>query len=186
MSDLALDSQRVMIRLDLNVPLKNGKVTSDARILATLPTIRAALEQNAAVILLSHLGRPVEGEYDEQFSVQPIADYLSGLLNQSVRVDTDWLDGVDVSPGQVVLCENVRFNIGEKKNDEDLSRRMANLCDVFVMDARNILVANPIPFTGGHASFHQGLNHFQYLGCETPRNPHLLQFIRRLDCCCHF
>ena len=135
MSDLALDSQRVMIRLDLNVPLKNGKVTSDARILATLPTIRAALEQNAAVILLSHLGRPVEGEYDEQFSVQPIADYLSGLLNQSVRVDADWLDGVDVSPGQVVLCENVRFNIGEKKNDEDLSRRMAELCDVFVMDA---------------------------------------------------
>lgn len=135
MTDQALADQRVMIRLDLNVPLKNGKVVSDTRIRATLPTIRLALERNAAVILLSHLGRPAEGEYDAQFSLQPVADHLAGLLDQPVRVETDWLDGIDVSPGQVVLCENVRFNIGEKENDEALSRRMARLCDVFVMDA---------------------------------------------------
>jgi len=135
MSDQDLAGKRVMIRLDLNVPLKNGQVASDARIRATLPTIRLALERGAAVILLSHLGRPVEGEYDLQFSLQPVADHLSGLLDQPVHLEVDWLDGIDAGPGDVVLCENVRFNQGEKANDEMLSRQMAELCDVFVMDA---------------------------------------------------
>ncbi len=135
MSDQELAGQRVMIRLDLNVPLQNGVVTSDTRIRATLPTIRLALERGAAVILLSHLGRPVEGEYDPKFSLQPVADHLGGLLERPVRLAADWLDGIDVAPGDVVLCENVRFNAGEKANDESLARRMAALCDVFVMDA---------------------------------------------------
>ena len=125
MAEQSLSGKRVMIRLDLNVPLKNGKVASDARIRATLPTIRLALEQNAAVMLLSHLGRPVEGEYDPQFSLQPVADHLGELLEAPVRLETDWLDGVDVAPGEVVLCENVRFNVGEKANDEALAQRMA-------------------------------------------------------------
>lgn len=135
MADQALGGQRVMIRLDLNVPLKNGKVASDTRIRAALPTVRLALEQNAAVILLSHLGRPAEGEYDEQFSLRPVAIHLGELLDAPVRLVTDWLDGIDVAPGEIVLCENVRFNVGEKADDESLSRQMARLCDVFVMDA---------------------------------------------------
>lgn len=160
MSDQVLGDQRVMIRLDLNVPLKNGKVVSDTRIRATLPTIRLALERNATVILLSHLGRPVEGEYDERFSLHPVADYLSGLLDQPVRVETDWLDGIDVGPGEVVLCENVRFNIGEKANDEALSRRMAQLCDVFVMDAFGTAHR-------AHASTH-GVARFAPIACAGP------------------
>ncbi len=135
MADQALAGKRLLIRLDLNVPLKDGSVTSDTRIRASLPTIRMALDKGAAVILLSHLGRPVEGVFDEQFSLAPVADYLGKLLRQEVRLVTDWLDGVAVTPGEVVLCENVRFNVGEKGNDEDLARTMASLCDVFVMDA---------------------------------------------------
>lgn len=135
MADQALAGKRLLIRLDLNVPLKDGSVTSDTRIRASLPTIRMALDKGAAVILLSHLGRPVEGVFDEQFSLAPVADYLGKLLRQEVRLVTDWLDGVAVTPGEVVLCENVRFNVGEKGNDEDLARTMAGLCDVFVMDA---------------------------------------------------
>jgi phosphoglycerate kinase len=135
MTDQELAGKRVMIRLDLNVPLKNGQVSSDARIQASLPTIRMALERGAAVILLSHLGRPVEGEYDPKFSLQPVANHLSGLLDLPVTLEVDWLDGINASPGDVVLCENVRFNQGEKANDEQLSRQMAELCDVFVMDA---------------------------------------------------
>jgi len=135
MSDQELAGKRVMIRLDLNVPLRHGLVASDTRIRATLPTIRLALEQGAIVILLSHLGRPVEGEYDPQFSLQPVADHLSGLLDRPVRLEVDWLGGIDAGPGDVVLCENVRFNQGEKANDEQLSRQMAELCDIFVMDA---------------------------------------------------
>jgi phosphoglycerate kinase len=135
MSDLALDGKRVMIRLDLNVPIKDGKVVSDTRIRATLPTIRIALEKGAAVILLSHLGRPVEGEFDKQFSLAPVAECLTELLGQEIRLASDWLNGVDVAPGAIVLCENVRFNVGEKADDKDLARAMAGLCDVFVMDA---------------------------------------------------
>lgn len=135
MSDLALDGRRVMIRLDLNVPLEDGKVRSDTRIRATLPTIRMALEKGAAVILLSHLGRPVEGEFDARFSLAPVADALGKLLDQDVRLVPDWLDGVAVEPGEVVLCENVRFNPGEKTDADDLARKIAVLCDVFVMDA---------------------------------------------------
>jgi phosphoglycerate kinase len=135
MENLDLAGKRVMIREDLNVPVADGRVTSDARIRAALPTIRLALEQGAAVLLLSHLGRPVEGESDPAFSLQPVADRLAELLGQPVRLEPDWLDGVQVEPGKVVLCENVRFNPGEKKNDDALARRMAALCDVFVMDA---------------------------------------------------
>jgi len=135
MENLDLASKRVLIREDLNVPVSAGRVTSDARIRAALPTIRTALEKGAAVMIMSHLGRPVEGEYDPQFSLQPVADRLGELLGRNVRLQKDWLDGVDVAPGDVVLCENVRFNPGEKANDETLARTMAGLCDIFVMDA---------------------------------------------------
>jgi phosphoglycerate kinase len=135
MADLDLRGKRVMIREDLNVPVQDGVVTSDARIRASLPTIRAALDQGAKVILLSHLGRPKEGAYDESLSLAPVAARLSELLGQPVPLRKDWLDGVDCPAGQAVLCENVRFNKGEKKDDPDLSRKMAALCDVYVMDA---------------------------------------------------
>jgi phosphoglycerate kinase len=135
MADQALAGKRVMIREDLNVPVEGGVVTSDARIRAALPTIRAALEQGARVILLSHLGRPKEGEFSAENSLAPVATRLGDLLGQPVRLQRDWLDGVECAPGEVVLCENVRFNKGEKKDDETLARRMAALCDVFVMDA---------------------------------------------------
>jgi phosphoglycerate kinase len=135
MEDLDLAGKRVMIREDLNVPVSDGRVTSDARIRAALPTIRMALDKEAAVLLLSHLGRPVEGQYDAQFSLQPVAECLSALLGQPVRLEREWLGGVHLAPGEVVLCENVRFNPGEKKNDSELARAMAELCDIFVMDA---------------------------------------------------
>ena len=135
MSDLELSGKRVLIREDLNVPVDGGKVTSDARIRASLPTIRAAQEAGAAVMLMSHLGRPTEGQPDDAFSLQPVADRLSELLGRDVPLIRDWIDGVDVSPGDVVLLENVRFLDGEKGCDDGLARRMAALCDVFVMDA---------------------------------------------------
>jgi phosphoglycerate kinase len=135
MDELDLAEKRVMIREDFNVPVEAGRVTSDVRLQAALPTIRLALDDGAAVILLSHLGRPTEGRYEEKFSLAPVAAHLSGLLGVPVRLQKDWLDGFDIQPGEVVLCENVRFNAGEKGNDEDLARRMAALCDVFVMDA---------------------------------------------------
>jgi phosphoglycerate kinase len=135
MAKLDLSGKRVLIREDLNVPVKDGEVTSDARIRACLPTIRMALDKGARVMLLSHLGRPEEGKYDPAQSLQPVATRLSELLGQKVPLVKDWLDGVTVAAGTVVLCENVRFNKGEKKDDEALSRRMAALCDVFVMDA---------------------------------------------------
>lgn len=135
MSDLDLARKRVLIREDLNVPVADGAVTSDARIQAALPTIRAALAANAAVMLVSHLGRPTEGQPDEQFSLRPVADRLGELLGRDVPLIKDWIDGVDVEPGDVVLLENVRFLEGEKKCDEALSRKMAALCDIFVMDA---------------------------------------------------
>jgi len=135
LTDADLRQKRVLIREDLNVPVQNGTVTSDARIRAALPTIRYALDQNAKVFLLSHLGRPEEGKYDESLSLQPVAARLSELLGRPVPLRKDWLDGVDCPPGNAVLCENVRFNKGEKKDDEKLARRMAELGDVFVMDA---------------------------------------------------
>lgn len=135
MTDLDLANKRVLIREDLNVPVKDGKVTSDARIRAALPTLKLALEAGAKVIVMSHLGRPTEGEYEEQYSMQPVADHLAGLLGQDVPLVKDWLDGVEVEAGQLVLVENVRFNKGEKKDDEALSKKMAALCDIYVMDA---------------------------------------------------
>ncbi|MEM9533252.1 MAG: phosphoglycerate kinase [Pseudomonadota bacterium] len=135
LKDLNLKDQRLLIREDLNVPLADGEVSSDTRIRAALPAIKAALEKGARVMILSHLGRPVEGEYDEQFSLAPVARRLSELLGVTVPLKKDWLNGVDCAPGEAVLCENVRFNVGEKANDETLSRQMASLCDVFAMDA---------------------------------------------------
>ncbi len=135
MTDLDLAHKRVLIRQDLNVPIQDAKVASDARIRAALPTIQHALAENAKVILLSHLGRPTEGQFEEQFSLAPVARHLEGLLGQPVRLIREWLDGVDVESGEVVLCENVRFNMGEKSDDDALAQKMAKLCDVYVMDA---------------------------------------------------
>jgi phosphoglycerate kinase len=135
MTDTDLRGKRVLIREDLNVPVQNGVVTSDARIRASLPTIRYALDQHAKVFILSHLGRPEEGVYAEEFSLAPVAAKLSELLGKPVTLRKDWLDGVDTPPGTAVLCENVRFNKGEKKDKEDLAKKMAALCDVYVMDA---------------------------------------------------
>jgi phosphoglycerate kinase len=135
MHDLDLSGKRVLIREDLNVPLADGKISSDVRIRAALPTIRAALAAGAGVMLMSHLGRPSEGEQAAEFSLQPVAQKLSELLEMDVALISDWIDGVEVSPGQVVLLENVRFLVGEKACDEALSKQMAALCDVFVMDA---------------------------------------------------
>lgn len=135
MTDLDLNGKRVLIREDLNVPVKNGQISSDARLRAALPTIRQALTQGAAVIVCSHLGRPVEGEPKVEQSLAPVAAYLSDALGQVVTLQTDYLNGVAVEPGQVVLLENVRFNKGEKKNSSELAQAYANLCDVFVMDA---------------------------------------------------
>lgn len=135
MIDLDLSGKRVLIRQDLNVPVKNGEVTSDIRIQASIPTIEKALAAGAAVMVLSHLGRPVEGEYDDASSLKAVADRLAKLLNKPVRLEKDWLNGIDILPGEVVLCENVRFNVGEEKNSDELGKKMADLCDVFVMDA---------------------------------------------------
>lgn len=135
MQDLDLGGKRLLIREDLNVPVADGRVTSDARIRAALPTLKAALDQGAAVMVMSHLGRPVEGEPAAEFSLQPVADHLATLLDRPVRLETDWIGGVDVTPGELVLLENVRFLKGEKANDDELARKMAALCDVYVMDA---------------------------------------------------
>jgi phosphoglycerate kinase len=135
MTELDLRGLRVLIREDLNVPIQNGVVTSDARIRASLPTIQAAKEKGARVLLMSHLGRPEEGAYDPELSLAPVAQRLSELLGYKVRFAKDWLDGVDCEVGEVVLLENVRFNKGEKKDKEDLASKMAGLCDVYVMDA---------------------------------------------------
>jgi phosphoglycerate kinase len=135
MKDVDLTNKRVLIREDLNVPVKNGKVTSDARIRAALPTIKLALAAGAKVMVMSHLGRPTEGQYEDAYSLQPVATHLASLLGQDVPLVKDWLDGVDVESGQLVLVENVRFNLGEANDDDALSRKMAALCDVFVMDA---------------------------------------------------
>jgi phosphoglycerate kinase len=135
MQEIDLKGKRVLIRQDLNVPVKDGKVTSDARIKASLPTIKAALLDGAAVMVMSHLGRPTEGEPSAEFSLQPVVDYLNQALEVPVKLVTDYLDGVSIAPGECVILENVRFNKGEKKDDEALAKQYAALCDVFVMDA---------------------------------------------------
>ncbi|NDL00634.1 phosphoglycerate kinase [Photorhabdus bodei] len=135
MTDLDLAGKRVLIRADLNVPVKDGKVTSDARIRASLPTIEAALKQGAKVMITSHLGRPTEGECNEEFSLKPVVDYLEEKLSFPVRLEKEYLEGVDVAEGELVVLENVRFNKGEKKDDETLAKKYASLCDIYVMDA---------------------------------------------------
>jgi phosphoglycerate kinase len=135
MTSLDLKDKRVLIREDLNVPIKDGEVASDARIRAALPTIQAALTAKARVMLMSHLGRPEEGSFAAEFSLGPVARRLTELLGVPTSLKRDWLDGVAVEPGEVVLLENVRFNQGEKKNSDELARRMAALCDIYVMDA---------------------------------------------------
>lgn len=160
MKDVDLTNKRVLIREDLNVPVKNGQVTSDARIRAALPTIKLALAAGAKVMVMSHLGRPTEGQYEEEFSLQPVATHLAGLLGQDVPLVKDWLDGVEVEAGQLVLVENVRFNVGEKKDDEILSKKMAALCDVFVMDAFGTAHR-------AHASTH-GVAKFAPIACAGP------------------
>jgi phosphoglycerate kinase len=135
MDDFELAGKRVLIREDLNVPLADGRITSDTRIRAALPALRKALDAGAAVIVMSHLGRPEEGQFDEAFSLAPVAERLAELLDTPVALARDWIGGVDARPGEIVLCENVRFESGEKACDEALSRKMAALCDLFVMDA---------------------------------------------------
>ncbi|RZZ85824.1 phosphoglycerate kinase [Pseudoxanthomonas winnipegensis] len=135
MSDLDLSGKRVLIRQDLNVPIENGQITSEQRITASVPTLKAALEQGAAVMVTSHLGRPKEGTWSEEDSLAPVAERLTALLGTKVELVRDWVDGVDVKPGQIVLLENCRMNVGEAKDDETLAKKYAALCDVFVMDA---------------------------------------------------
>ena len=135
MTELALKDQRVLIREDLNVPISNGKVTSDARLKAALPTIKLALDAGAKVMVMSHLGRPTEGEYNSDFSLQPVVDYLTDALSNPVKLVSNYLDGVNVEAGELAVFENVRFNQGEKKNDDALAKKLASLCDIFVMDA---------------------------------------------------
>lgn len=135
MTDLDLKGKRVFIRADLNVPVKDGKVTSDARIRATIPTLKLALEKGAKVMVTSHLGRPTEGEFKPEDSLQPVVDYLNEHLDVPVRLVRDYLNGIDVNAGEIVVLENVRINKGEKKNDPELGKKYAALCDVFVMDA---------------------------------------------------
>ena len=120
--DLSIAGKRVLIREDLNVPLDGGRITSDARILAALPTLQHAIDQQAAVMVMSHVGRPQEGRFDSEFSLQPVADYLSQALSQPVRCVRDWIDGINVNPGELVLCENVRFQVGEMENSPELEQ----------------------------------------------------------------
>lgn len=160
MTNLDLAGKRVFIRSDLNAPIKDGKVISDARIRASLFTIEIALKQGAYVMVTSHLGRPTEGEYNEEFSLQPIVNYLKEKISGPVRFAKDYLDGIDIAEGELVVLENVRFNKGEKKDDETLAKKYAALCDIFVMDA----------FGTAHrkqASTH-GVSKFAPLACAGP------------------
>lgn len=162
MADLDLTNKRVLIREDLNVPLKSGVVADATRIMASLPTIQLALAKGAKVMVMSHLGRPEEGEYEHKYSMAPVANYLSALLKQPVRLEQNWLepDFIPVEAGELVICENVRFNIGEKANDEALSQRMAQMCDVFVMDAFGTAHR-------AHASTH-GIAKYADIACAGP------------------
>lgn len=171
MADLDLENKKVLIREDLNVPIKNGVITSDQRILAAIPTIKLALEKGAAVMLMSHLGRPTEGRPESNFSLQPVAEYLSLALNQKVHLITDWYDDIAVEKGEVILLENVRFNKGEKNNDDELAKRMAQLCDVFVMDAFGTAHR-------AHASTH-GVAKFAPVACAGPLLAHELSSLAK-------
>lgn len=135
MSKLDLHNKRILIRADLNVPMQNGEIANEAKLLAILPTLSLALKANASVLLLSHLGRPKEGKYDPEFSLQPIAGRLSVLLGKTVRFEKNWLQGVTIAPGEIVLGENVRFNVGEEANDQKLAETMSQLGEIFIMDA---------------------------------------------------
>lgn len=135
MKDLDLQGKRVLIRQDLNVPILDGEITSDVRIQASIPTIKLAVEKGAKVMLMSHLGRPTEGEFDAKFSLAPVAKRIGEILGKEVPVVADWKNGIAMNEGEVVLLENVRFNKGEKKDEEELSKAYASLCDIFVMDA---------------------------------------------------
>lgn len=160
MIDLDLKGKRVFIREDLNVPLEDGRITSDKRIRAAFPAIRQAVKAGAKVMIVSHLGRPEEGKYEAKYSLAPVAKRLSEMLGQEVPLVKDWLDGVDVASGQAVVCENVRFLVGEKKDDEELAKKMAALCDIYVMDA----------FATSHraqASTH-GVGKFAPIACAGP------------------
>ena len=160
MSDLDLAGKRVLIREDLNAPIKDGEVTSDARIRASLPTMKLALEAGARVIVMSHLGRPTEGLFEAKFSLEPVARRLSELLGTRVRLASDWIDGLEVAPGELVLCENVRFLKGEKADDDALARKMAALCDIYVMDAFGTAHR-------AHASTH-GVGRYAKVACAGP------------------
>lgn len=160
MADVQLQGKRVLIRVDFNVPMQQGAITDASRIEATLPTIKQALQAGAAVILLSHLGRPTEGEYDPAFSLAPVAKKLSELLGQAVRLQNPWLNGFAIMPGEVVLCENVRFNRGEESDDDVLAQQIARLGDIFVMDA--FAAAHR-----AHASTH-GVAKYAPLACAGP------------------
>ncbi|MDR1057874.1 MAG: phosphoglycerate kinase [Coxiellaceae bacterium] len=160
MTDLDLRDKRVLIRVDFNVPLKNGVITSDKRLKASAPTLKLAADAGARVIVLSHLGQPNEGRFDEEFSLKPVADWLSKYFSKNIRLERDWLSGVSVNSGEIVLCENVRFNNGEKKDNEELAKKIASLCDIFVMDA----------FATAHraqASTH-GVGKFASIACAGP------------------
>jgi phosphoglycerate kinase len=135
MAEMELANRRLLIRQDLNVPIKDGVISNDARIRASLPTLKFALSKGASVMVMSHLGRPTEGAPEEQYSLQPVADALATALGQEVPLIKDWIDGCDVEPGKIVLCENVRFLVGEEKCEDALAKKMAALCDIYVMDA---------------------------------------------------
>ena len=160
MQDQDLSGKRVLIRQDLNVPIKDGEVSNDARIRASLPTIKLALERGAKLMLMSHLGRPTEGHFEEKYSLQPVAKHLAKLLDVSVRLQRDWLDGVEVGEKEIVLCENVRFNAGEKANDDELAKNLAELCDIYVMDAFGTAHR-------AHASTH-GVSKYATIACAGP------------------
>ncbi len=160
MKDLPLTDKRVLIRADLNVPLKQGRITSDARIRALIPTLQQALQQGARIMLASHLGRPTEGEPQEAYSLQPVVHHLKTLLNRPVRLAKNYLQGVEVAAGELVVLENVRFNLGESENDPQLAQQYAALCDLFVMDA----------FASAHrmqASTY-GVAHYAPMACAGP------------------
>ena len=135
MSELNLTKKKLLIRVDLNVPLSEGKISSDKRIRAILPTLKIGIENKCSIILVSHMGRPKEGRYDKQFSLKPVAEYLTQLIQKEIRFISEWLDGFDLIEGEIVLLENIRFSEGEKDNSENLSKKLAGLCDIFVMDA---------------------------------------------------